>query len=151
VTREGAGTASQTSAAADAPAIAETNGAPSGQPAQGGSASSKGTATSSDNAPPAIIINGNNPAQMEWPLNQIWNDNLGALFTHAGQSTTIYSTSTIDVTVSGTSTVDYWTEVPSTEHWLHTTRTVVIQGAANDNAPIVRLAATGTDATSTAQ
>ena len=72
------------------------------------------------------MLNGNNPA--EWPLNQAWNDNLGALFTHAGQSETIYSTSTVDVTVSGTSTIDYWAVVPSSQQWFHATRSVVIQG-----------------------
>jgi hypothetical protein len=89
-----------------------------------------------------------------------------ALFTHAGQSETLYSTSTVDVSVSGTSTIDYWAEVPSTQHWLHTTRQVVIPApandnsppaatstppAANDNSPITPLSATGTDATTTAQ
>jgi endosialidase-like protein len=69
-----------------------------------------------------LTVNGNNPAQ--WPLNEIWNDNLGALFTHGGQSETIYSTTTVDTTQTGTTTLDYWAEVPTTEHWLHTTRDV---------------------------
>lgn len=30
------------------------------------------------------------------------------LFTHAGASETIYSTSTVDVSTAGTTTLDYW-------------------------------------------
>jgi hypothetical protein len=59
------------------------------------------------------------------------------LFTHGDQSETIYSTTTVDVTQSDATTIDYWALVPSTDRWLHTTRDVVIEGAANDNAPIV--------------
>jgi hypothetical protein len=51
------------------------------------------------------MVNGNNPAQ--WQLNQPWQDNLGALFTSGGQNETIYSTSTIDVSQSGTTTISY--------------------------------------------
>jgi hypothetical protein len=64
-----------------------------------------------------------------------WQDNLGALFTHNGQSETIYSTSTIDTTQSGTTTIDYWAVIPDTERVLHATRDVVVQAAANDNPP----------------
>jgi hypothetical protein len=39
-----------------------------------------------------LTLNGNNPA--EWQLNTPWNDNLGALFSHDGQSERIYSTTT---------------------------------------------------------
>jgi hypothetical protein len=116
-----------------------------------------------------LKINGNNPAQ--WPLKTPWSDNLGALFTHGGQSETIYSTSTVDVTQSGTTTLDYWAVVPSTQAWLHATRAVVVNAAANDshisspatttaasttppdandNTPITPRAATGTDATTSA-
>ena len=79
-----------------------------------------------------LVVNGNDPAQ--WPLNQIWNDNLGALFSHDGQSETIYSTTTIDTSVAGTTTIDYWAQVPEAQ-WLHTTRDVVIPAPANDNDP----------------
>jgi hypothetical protein len=74
--------------------------------------------------------NGNNPT--EWQEGTAWQDNLGALFTHAGQSETIYSTTTVDTTISGTTTIDYWAQVPGASV-LHATRDVVIKGAANDN------------------
>jgi hypothetical protein len=88
-----------------------------------------------DNPNPSatLAVNGNNPA--EWQLNALWQDNLGALFTHDGQSETIYSTSTVDVTAAGTTTIDYWAVVPSTQQVLHATRDVVVIGAANDNQP----------------
>jgi hypothetical protein len=151
--------------AAGAPAIGETNGAPASQPAS----NENDARTTSSTTPASLKVNGNNPAQ--WPLNQIWNDNLGALFTNAGQSTTIYSTTTVDTTLSGTTTLDYWAEVPSTEHWLHTTRNVVVSAptntapippandnvasstpeAANYNTPLTPLSSTSTNATSSAQ
>jgi hypothetical protein len=71
-----------------------------------------------------------------WPLAAAWSDNLGALFTHDGIAETIYSTSTVDVGSAGTTTIDYWAVIPSTQQWLHATRNVVIQGAANDNTPL---------------
>jgi hypothetical protein len=77
------------------------------------------------------VVIRNNPAT--WPLNQVWNDNLGALFTHDGQSETIYSTTTDDTTISGTTTLDYWAVIPSSQQILHATRDVFIEGAANDN------------------
>lgn len=77
-------------------------------------------------------MNGNNPAT--WPHNQIWNDNLGALFPHDGGAETIYSTTSVDVIQSGTTTIDYWAQVPGAE-WLHTTRDVVVEGPANENDP----------------
>jgi hypothetical protein len=52
--------------------------------------------------------------------------NLGALFTHDGSAETVYSTSTVDTTQPGTTTLDYWAVVPSTQQWLHATRTVII-------------------------
>jgi hypothetical protein len=61
--------------------------------------------------------------------------NLGALFTHDGNSETIYSTSTVDKTEPGTTTLDYWAVVPaqagvpSTQQWLHATRTVLVEAA----------------------
>lgn len=115
-----------------------------GAAATGGSSASEAldrdTATSTTSA--TLVLNGNNPA--EWPLNQAWNDNLGALFTHDGQSETIHSTTTVDVTVAGTNTIDYWAQIPGA-NFLHTTRAVVVEGAANENQAI------STDATSTAQ
>jgi hypothetical protein len=127
-----------------------TAGAPAAPPASGdASATSSSTSAS-------LKVNGNNP--VVWPLNSVWQDNLGALFTHDGQSETIYSTSTVDVSVSGTSAVDYWAVIPSSQQTLHATREVVIEGAANDNPPpaanddtLPVLSATGTDATTTAQ
>jgi putative peptidoglycan binding protein len=70
-----------------------TTGAPSGSSARGVA----GADTTSSTTPESLKVNGNNPAQ--WPLNQVWNDNLGALFTHTGQSETVYSTTTVDTTV----------------------------------------------------
>jgi hypothetical protein len=116
-------------------------GAPATPPASGDASTSSPTTAAS------LKVNGNNPS--EWPLNQIWNDNLGALLAHDGQSETIYSTSTVDTTISGTSTIDYWAVIPPSQQVLHATRDVVVQGAANDNLP--PLDTTGTDATSTAQ
>jgi hypothetical protein len=106
-----------------------TAGAPAAPPASGDASTT--SPTTSD----TLKVNGNNPAQ--WPLNQMWNDNLGALFTHDGQSETIYSTSTVDTTISDTTTIDYWAVIPSTQQFLHATRDVVVTGAqaANDNAP----------------
>jgi hypothetical protein len=124
-------------------------GAPAAPPASGDA----GSTTSSTSA--TLVVNGNNPA--EWQEGTPWQDNLGALFTHDGISETIYSTSTIDVTVSGTTTVNYWAVIPSSQEILHATRDVVIPPVANDNAPVAAndnlppLDATGTDATSTAQ
>jgi hypothetical protein len=79
--------------------------------------------------------------------------NLGALFTHDGQSETIYSTSTVDTPATGTTTIDYWAQVPGAE-WLHVTRDVVVEGAANDNQatsspPITTASSTPPLATST--
>jgi hypothetical protein len=50
------------------------------------------SAPANDNYPDAsstatLIVNCNNPS--EWQLNQAWNDNLGALFTHDGIAETI--------------------------------------------------------------
>jgi endosialidase-like protein len=149
------------SAAAGAP----NNGSQSGVPASvsanfGGDAGSSTTTAPVVNNPPTLIVNGNSPAQ--WPLNQIWNDNLGALFTHNGIAETVYSTSTIDTTVAGTSTVNYWATIPTSGAILHATRAVVVAGAANDNqasstpsaandnAPLTPLSATGTEATTSA-
>ncbi len=87
------------------------------------------TATSSVHASPSqatLTLNGNNPA--DWQLNTPWQDNLGALFTHDGNSETIYSTSTVDATISGTTTIDYWAVVPTSQEILHATRDIVVQG-----------------------
>ena len=59
-----------------------------------------------------LAVNGNNP--VVWQLNTVWQDNLGALFVHDGMSETIYSTSTVDTGVSGTTTIQYWASVPTT-------------------------------------
>jgi len=135
-------------------------GAVSGAPASSaqGSTEDGNSTTLTANNSPTLVVNGNNP--VTWQLNTPWQDNLGALFTHAGQSETIYSTSTVDTSATGTTTVDYWALIPSSGHYLHTTRHVVIEGAANDNAaveaandntPLPIMLATGTEATSSAQ
>jgi hypothetical protein len=130
------------SAAAGAPAIGETNGAPASQPASPQADAS----TTSTNTFASLKVNGNNP--VEWQANTLWQDNLGGLFTHAGQ-TERSPPPPSEVTAAGTTTVEYWAQVPGAE-WLHTSRDVVVEGAANDNAPITPLSATGTDATTTA-
>ena len=96
-----------------------------------------------------LVVNGNNPAQ--WQLNQPWQDNLGALFTHDGQNETVYSTSTVDVSAAGTTTIDYWAILPSTGEVLHATRDIVIPAPANEHISVAPLAATGTEATSSTQ
>jgi hypothetical protein len=68
--------------AAGAATVSGNTGASGGSPAPGGTGASTATSTTSA----SLTVNGNNPAS--WPLNQIWNDNLGALFTHNGQSET---------------------------------------------------------------
>jgi hypothetical protein len=92
--------------------------------------------------------------QQQWQLNQPWQDNLGALFAHDGENETVYSTSTVDTTQPGTTTIDYWAIVPATQQWLHTTRDIVIPAPANDN-PLPATndndLATTTAATSSAQ
>jgi hypothetical protein len=83
--------------AATAPS-GENAGAPAAPPASGDAS----TTSCTTSAP--LKVNGNNPAQ--WQAGTPWQDNLGALFTHAGQSETIYSTSTIDVSSAGTTIID---------------------------------------------
>jgi hypothetical protein len=63
----------------------------------------------------------------------------------------MYSTTTVETAVTGTTTLDYWAVIPTSQQVLHATRDVVIQGAANDNLPLPVLFANGTDATSSAQ
>jgi hypothetical protein len=161
VTEDQFKTAFQNAAAAGAPTVGVGGGAPSGSSALGAQTDATTTTTSE-----TLALNGNDPVQ--WQLNTPWQDNLGALFTHDGQSETIYSTSTVDVSIAGTTTIDYWAVVPTSQQWLHTTREVVIAvpandntaaatsspptaEAANDNTPIEALAPTGTAASSTAQ
>jgi hypothetical protein len=50
----------------------------------------------------------------------------------------------VDVTAAGTTTLDYWAVIPSSQHVFHATRDVVIEAATNDNT------ATTSAATSTA-
>jgi hypothetical protein len=157
------------SAAAGAPNNGSQSGAPASVSANFGvDAGSSTTTAPVVNNPPTLIVNGNNPAT--WPLGQTWTDNLGALFTHDGQSETIYSTSTIDTTSAGTTTIDYWAVVPSSQQVLHATRVVIVSApandnqatstpvvatstppAANDNTPLTPLSAAGTEATTSAQ
>src|SRR5262245_33060125 len=59
-----------------------STGAPAASPAPGDA----GTTASSTTA--TLVVSGNDPAQ--WQQGQPWRDNLGALFTHDGQSETIY-------------------------------------------------------------
>lgn len=78
-----------------------------------------------------LTLNGTDPLQ--WPVNTAWHDNLGALFTHGGISETVYATSTIDTSVAGTTTIDYWVtwyrdpSATSSALTLHATRAVVVQ------------------------
>jgi hypothetical protein len=119
-------------------AIAAAAGTPNSGVASGGTGGSSAGATSE---PPPITtnsgdagtlaLNGNNPATI---LNATFSD-LGALFTHDGIAETVMSTSTIDTSMAGTSTLDYWAVVPATQQVLHATREVVIQSPANDNPP----------------
>jgi hypothetical protein len=135
-------------AAAGAPRSGNDGGAPASQPAstKENDASATSTTTSA-----SLVVSGNNPAT--WTPGTAWSDNLGALSIHDGIAETIYSTNTVDVSVSGTTTLDYWAQIPGAE-WLHATRDVVIEGAANDNHATTSLPAandTGTDATTSAQ
>lgn len=91
--------------------------------AAGGSSAPNG----GEDADTTITLNGNNP--VVWQLGTAWQD-IGALFTYDGQSETLYSTTPVDTTISGTATIDYWPQVPGAE-WLHTTRAVVIPAPAN--------------------
>ena len=116
-----------------------TTGAPSGQLATGELNASTTSSTTSPGSPQpsaqvaaTLTLNGNNP--VDWQANTAWQDNLGALFTHGGQSETIYSTTTIDTIVSGTATLDYWATVPSSQEVLHATRAVVVSGPASSGA-----------------
>lgn len=93
--------------------------------AQAGSVSPP-PASSASSSPATLILQGNNP--QEWALNTPWSDNLGALFTHSSGSETVYSTSTIDTSVAGTTTIEYWALVPATSEWLTALREVVIVG-----------------------
>jgi len=94
-----------------------------------------------------LNLNGNNPAT--WPLNSPYTDNLGALFNHPTAtgnpvSETIYSTSTVDTTIAGTTSIDYWAQNPANDNWLRASRDVVITAPVNDNQPVIELQATGT-------
>ena len=96
-----------------------------------------GGSAANDNAPQATLtVNGNDPAQLN--VGESFAD-LGALFTHDSLLETVTSTSTVDTTKAGTTTLDYWAVVPSTQAWLHATRAVVVSapdtGAAKDNPP----------------
>jgi hypothetical protein len=54
----------------------------------------------------SLKLPGSDP--VDWQQNTPWQDNLGALFANGGQSTTIYSTTTVDVSDAGTTTIYYW-------------------------------------------
>jgi hypothetical protein len=101
--------------------------------AEAGSAGAPGGSSATGDADTTLTLYGNNP--VVWQLDAPWHDNLGVLFTRAGQSETIYSTSTVDVSAAGTTTIDYWAAIPATDptQWLHTTRTIVVSSPANDN------------------
>jgi hypothetical protein len=138
-------------AAGAATAVGSTAGASAALPASGDASTTSSTTSAT------LAVNGNNP--VPWQKGQPWQDNLGALFTHEGIAETIYSTSTVEVSTAGTTTIDYWAVVPSSQQWLHATREAVVPApandnlplAANDNAPLPVLVATGTEATSSAQ
>jgi hypothetical protein len=132
--------------AAGTPAHGDGTGAPGGSstPVVEAGTDTATPTTSDKPGPPQLQVNRANPAQ--WDLNKPWQDNLGALFTNAGQSETVYSTSTVDVSTPGMSTVDYWAQIPGAE-WLHATRDVVVGAPANDNPP--PLTPTGTSTATT--
>src|SRR5256885_10185898 len=110
--------------AAGAPAIGENNGAPASQPASTGESDAS---TTSPTTAASLKVNGNNPAQ--WQINQPWQDNLGALFNHDGQSETfIPLRPSIRPSPAPPPSV-----IPSSGAVLHITRDVVVEGAANDN------------------
>ena len=102
--------------------------AAAGATAHGGSVGAPGGSPASGDADSTLTLNGNNP--VTWQMGTAWQDNLGALFTHDGIAETIYSTSTVDVAQSGTTTIDYWAQAPGAQ-WLHTTRDIVIASPAN--------------------
>ena len=106
-----------------------------GQAVSGSSASPTSNLSPSTSA--TLTLNGNNP--VGWTLGAAWQDNLGALFTHpstgsgqAAGSETIYSTTTVNTTITGTTTLDYWAtyypdpNATSSAQYLHTTREVVV-------------------------
>jgi hypothetical protein len=102
----------------------------------------RGTTTGTTGA--TLMVNGNNPSV--WTLGTPWNDNLGASFVHGGTTETIYSTSTVDTTVAGTTTIDYWATyyqdpaVPSSVVIVHATRDVVVVDTnADTEAPVITL------------
>lgn len=70
--------------------------------------------------PPTLVGNGNNPAQR--PLGTTT-----SLFTYAGQSETIYATTTVDANAAGTTTIDCWAQVRGS-NFIHATREVVVSG-----------------------
>jgi hypothetical protein len=113
--------------------LALVSGAGSADAQQGGEADTT-PATSSAST---LTLNGNNP--QIWQLNTSWQDNLGALFVYDNSSETIYSTSTVDSTLSGTTTIDYWAQVPSSGAWLHAARDVVIPTPLITSTPEVAL------------
>ena len=85
--------------------------APSGSSASS-ARSDTDTATFTTSA--TLFVNGNNPAT--WQEGTPWQDNLGVLFTHDGENETVYSTSTVDTSQPGTTTIDYWAQVPPRVH-----------------------------------
>lgn len=105
------------------------------------------------NGTATLTLNGNDP--ITWPLNAPWQDNLGALFTHDGTSETVYSTSTIDTSIAGTTTIDYWAtwypdpSATTSAQALHTARQVVIEAPAHDTPLAVSEASTATSTPAT--
>ncbi len=89
------------------------------------------------------------PSRLQPPTLRSCAHSLLTLFTHNGQSETIYSTTTVDVRKTGTTTVDYWAVVPTTQQVLHTTRTIVVAGAANDNQASTPVVATSSSPAAT--
>ena len=85
-----------------------------------------------------LTLNGNPTSTL--PIGAVFID-LGAALTRDGQTETITSTTTLDTSVAGTTTLDYWAHVISPDAWLHASRAVIITSpplitpAANDNQP----------------
>lgn len=157
-------------AASSAPPGSVTSSAASSPTTQGTNSASSTPANQTPAAIATLTLNGNDP--QTWTFNTPWQDNLGATFVHPsplGQMTeTIYSTSTVDTTVAGTTTIDYWAtwysdpSATTSAQTLHTRRSVIIPAndntassallAANDNPPATNTnttASTTTTASST--
>ncbi|MFA6608918.1 MAG: hypothetical protein WCT07_03350, partial [Candidatus Paceibacterota bacterium] len=79
-----------------------------------------------------LILNGSKTINLN--LGASWTDILGANYNHDGFTDVIYSTSTVDTKVVGTTTIDYFATYISAasstvQETLHITRDIVVTGA----------------------